>query len=481
MKKKYTLQLIDMQMRFNYLKVFNFLKKNVKFNYKKIVFVKLKYAVQKSKTELFLKEKMFKDCFCKATKLKNAFSIIRLQTKQKTARRNIAMSYNIHFVQKNYIQFFKNCCIMLSHKGRRMQKFKKIEEYYLINLAKKTLKALYVNMLSSQYQKMISIRKFLISKIFFQNLKELYYFNKNKTLYYRILHLKKYYFGRLRRTLKLEKLNLLARVKFLSKFWLLWTKAILINRKSRIEGIYLFNKVLYKLYLKINFLLKHFFFSQIKKKYFSVLKGEVNTIKMIKFQRYKCRKTKMMVFRELRNHKKVNIHLRKKEFKLKKNIIQVMKFIKDISIPIYLKEEEADAKLRQKMIKKYFKIFFLYLKKQVKITKRKIIFFRTLRIWRFLVRFTANSKRKNNKIITAFRRYFLLYNFFEMMKMNSLIVYRENKILAKIQKKIARMRKTYLYWAVYSLKLNMLCEKYIKMRKLKIKIKIFYALKMMSN
>jgi hypothetical protein len=68
-----------------------------------------------------------------------------------------------------------------------------------------------------------------------------------------------------------------------------------------------------------------------------------------------------------------------------------------------------------------------------------------------------------------------------MLKLHTLIVYRENKILTKVNRMFNIKALRLKYKIFYLLKKNMLIEQFIKKREIKIKAKVFYAIKILSS
>ena len=149
-----------------------------------------------------------------------------------------------------------------------------------------------------------------------------------------------------------------------------------------------------------------------------------------------------------------------------------------------LKENEAD-KLYIKHMKKVIKRClnnWRYLSNETiikvnemrnKIYKKKILHF--LRAFRFI------NKKRDLKISIKFRTYFLYYYFFQMLKNHTKIMKRENRIISGVQRLINENELDSKYWAFKSLYNNMLVERFIKQKNLRMKTKIFYLLKMICG
>ena len=108
-----------------------------------------------------------------------------------------------------------------------------------------------------------------------------------------------------------------------------------------------------------------------------------------------------------------------------------------------------------------------------KIYKKKILHF--LRAFRFI------NKKRDLKISIKFRTYFLYYYFFQMLKNHTKIMKRENRIITGVQRLINENELDSKYWAFKSLYNNMLVERFIKQKNLRMKTKIFYLLKMICG
>ena len=415
---------------------------------------------------------------------KQLFLIFISKLKQNTSFNKIKLHYNIYFIQKNYVSFFKNIAKIITEKSKRKKKIHDINEYYLINLARKTIKTLYKYMLFSKEEKRKYYRRLLIGKIFIKKLKLIHQKINNKCLFYRNLHLKKYYLRRFKRTIDLIQNNKIAKLKFISKFLLLWKKAVLINRKNKVNGILLLLTILENIKKRFEIIGLNTFILKFKKLNAMILQNEINELKIQKFKSYLILKKKKNIFLSLKYNKIYRYIKGKRHFLLLLKCFKAMKMIKNMSIPLFLKIEEAD-KFYKKITLKKIKIFFKVLKNLI---KKKYILINTFRtqilkakLFKTLIINCRLNKINNDKIIRRFRKFFLLHNFFQMLKLHTLIVYRENKILTKVNRMFNIKALRLKYKIFYLLKKNMLIEQFIKKREIKIKAKVFYAIKILSS
>ena len=509
MKKKLTIQIYKYKIKQKYKNIFILLKKNAKYNdYTKFIFKKFIEICHKEKNnQIIILKKYLKKYFQqfqlkitiqKLNKLqkqkaiqnfllyqrKQLFLIFISKLKQKKSFNKIKFHYNIYFIQKTYLSFFKNTAKILAEKSKTKKKIDDINEYYLVNLARKTIKKLYEFMLFSKEEKAKYYRRILIGKIFIKKLKIIHQEINNKYLFYRNLHLKKYYLRRFKRTIDLIQNNKIAKLKFISKFLLYWKKAVLINRKNKVNGILLLLSLLDNIKKKFEIKGLNIFMFKFKKLNAMMLQNEINELKIKKFKSYLIFKKKKNIFLSLKYNKIYRYIKGKRHFLLLLKCFKAMKMIKNMSIPLFLKIEEADKLYRKNTLKK-IKLFFKITKNLI---KKKYILINTFRtqilkakLFKTLIINCRLNKINNDKIIRRFRKFFLLHNFFQMLKLHTLIVYRENKILTKVNE-MFNIKVLRLKYKIFNLiKKNMLIEKFIKKREIKIKAKIFYAIKILSS
>lgn len=518
MKKKYTLQIVKFQIKTYYNKAFQLLKFNHYFslndnsNYKRTLLRQFRGICNEERFKFHQKKEVL-FFFSRIIKLKCVYKIIKLQLANKkqhkrlrchflryqlksfyhqftakatvlSERNNLYIQYNIFFVKRMYITFFKSVCKYISSKSKRMKKYNDATELYLFKLSIKALKKLKENVLLMQSSQGKQLRKKLLMRVFYKNLQSSVYEYNQRCNYYRCLHLKKYHFNRLARTIKAIGNHRIANLKFISKWMMLWKELILKHKRTRAEGIVLLSRVLDK--IKIKYIVKglRMFYIRLKEKNRSILKMKINEIKCSKFIQMQINRMKMNLFQELKYNLIINKCSKRREIILIKSVFQVLKFIKDISIPMYLKEEEAMNHYKNKAYKKIVKPYVTILKKNINVNKAKVQFFRItmrkIKIVKLLKVFKSKSQKENNRRETRFRRYFLLYNYMNMMKKHSLIMYRENKILSGIKKKIAKDRLSYMKWGFRSIRNNLIVKRYKRRKMFKLIIQVFTALKMMS-
>jgi hypothetical protein len=157
--------------------------------------------------------------------------------------------------------------------------------------------------------------------------------------------------------------------------------------------------------------------------------------------------------------------------------------MKNISTPIVVRNEIADE-CYKKMLCKKIKKCLLYLKDKVRFDfkRAKLIrmFLLKKKIFRLLLKFTVQSKKSNKIIIQRFRKYMMYYEVFNVLKMNMLIAYRENKIIKGVQKILKKKRKKFLNVLWTCLINNVKVERFKRIRNMKLVVKVFTALKMMT-
>ena len=333
-------------------------------------------------------------------------------------------------------------------------------------MAHKTLKILQKHK-NKNIQKQIKFyQKKIWSKIIFKKLYLNYKKQKEKYEFYRKKHLKKYYFYRLIRTIKFLQNLKIANLKFLFKIFYLWKKAVLICKNQKKQSTF----KLYYILISLQFKSKKLFF--------------------IKFKKHllKLHKLKLKAFLSLKYYRLYKIIKGKKNFLIVQKCFKAIKFFRDISIPLSIKEEEADKKYKKRLYNVYIKNYIKKLKNSINLNKKisqeilKIrLFFRIGNIFNFLKKNAYNSKKYYDKIIYRSRKYFLLYNFFNLLKTHTLIVYREKKILYEVERRFLIKQKELQSLCFYFLFLNRAYEKTKKKHELNYKIKVFYSLKMLSN
>jgi hypothetical protein len=364
------------------------------------------------------------------------------------------------------------------------QKIGQMRQIYLINLIKRAIKnwkkyTQYKNELNAKL-----LRRKVIGKILINNLKSHLYEQRIIGMNYNAILLRKYYFNRLRRTVHYIINYRIARLKFISKYIFLWREISKKNRISKYNGFLLLFQIYPKLQISYFFKMQKLFFFKFKKKNIVLLQNEINMTKIQNFQNYLIVKRKKYIYNEIKNNYIINKVQKKHILLIKKNIFRLIKDNKNKGMSRELKEHEAD-KLYIKHMKKVIKRClnnWRYLSNETiikvnemrnKIYKKKILHF--LRAFRFI------NKKRDLKISIKFRTYFLYYHFFQMLKNHTKIMKRENRIITGVQRLINENELDYKYWAFQSLYNNMLVEKFIKEKNLRLKTKIFYLLKMLCG
>ena len=462
---------------------FKILLKNKKASYYKLIVLKrLIKGVKKSKEELASKIFMFNHYIQKSFQIKDSLihlkfkaqnSPIKLSNdkkeelilyqkknhyrrffdilKENKAIKDISVHYNVCFVKKIYISFFKKVCITLGNKAKETKQLNDAEEIYLFNLARKAIRRLYKNKIENKI------------------LKE----ENQQSLYYRQLHLKKYYFKRLHRTAHLVATNRLARLKFISKYILKWTEAVMINKKNRIQGVKLLIKEFELIYNEK--LIKNitFFYFRLQQIYKVKLNQEILKIKLLKFTKYRNTKVKHKSIIHLRYNAIFNYLEKKHNYFLKKKSILGLKVHKKHKDVIKSKQGE-----QLNLVRLYTKIkmWFKYMRVQSirkKYLKRRILHYLFISVYRINI--------NDNERADKFRRLYLCYNCFNMLKVNYLISYRENKILEKAHEMIIKRRRRLLFLSMLGLYKNKEINLFVRRRELRIITKVFYALKMLTT
>lgn len=496
MKKKYTLQIVNFQIKSHYQFIFKTLQKNLKAsNYKLICFNRLKKACLKTQSKIF----MFQNFISKSFQIKHCLHILKQNIhslsfyskanansfltfshyqkahtysaffkimKEKHLIKKLSDQYNICFVQKLYIAFFKMVVLKKAEKEKRRKKLKDAEEIYLYNLARKAIRNLYINKKISIMAQSIQLRKYVISKMFFNNLRELHLFIQNLSFYYRNLHLKKYYFLRLRKTTKKIRLNRLAKIKKQKEK----EEA---NKKRKIEGTVYITKILQL--IEQTKLIKNvtFFYFKLQQHYKNVLNLEILSIKLHSLQKKLYYKKKFLVFKVLHYNKNLSMFFRVITFILaRRSLFKLQRFY------YYCEKKDKKKGNEYRLILLYRKIKLMFPYMKIRLKRKKIL---KRNIFNLLLFHLSKVNCENNNLVQRFRKYYLCFNFFKMIKLNYLIGYREKTLLKKAEVMIHFQQQNYIYWGFKSIKMNWQCHRFINKKLLKLKIKVFYGLKMMSH
>lgn len=519
MHKKYILQCLNFQLKHYYQLIFNLLRHNLKpKQIKQSTLNHLKSLIPsyKKHKSLQFKQRTFSNYFLRHILLSRFFPafktqihslhLIHLLNNQKeelfTIKQTIftynsffnilhkqlfihktQLHFNMKFIKRTYITFFKNICELRSNKSIYNKKINDIETYYLYNLARKTLHILQHNAITSIEHRSIYSRKYLIKKQFFNKLKSLYYKSKEITYYYRTLHLKRYYFNRLIRTIRLIQMNQIARQKFIMKWLYIWKKAVYINKQLKTKSVVHLWKCMNDMNMFYIHYFKSFFMKCLKRINVYILQNQIYEIKLLQYHKKINTLRKRNVLYMLKYNRIINKCLNKKNFLIIKNTFDVLKFMKNISTPIVVRNEIADE-CYKKMLCKKIKKCLLYLKDKVRFDfkRAKLIrmFLLKKKIFRLLLKFTVQSKKSNKIIIQRFRKYMMYYEVFNVLKMNMLIAYRENKIIKGVQKILKKKRKKFLNVLWTCLINNVKVERFKRIRNMKLVVKVFTALKMMT-
>lgn len=404
--------------------------------------------------------------------------------KNKIKIKKIYSKHKAFTIKQNYILFFKQVAVSMQKRALYTQKKEHMNQIYLINLVRRAIKkwvkyTKYKNELNAKL-----LRRKLIGKIFINNLRRNLYEQKAVGMNYNAILLKKYYFHRLRRTVHYIINWRIAKLKFVSKYIFLWKETANIVRKRKYNGLFLLAQMYPKLQISYYLKMKEIFFLKFKKKNIILLQNEINDTKIYNFKNYSLYKKKKFIFNEIKYNYIINKFQKRHYLTLKRNIFGLIKQNKNKGMSKELKEYEAD-KLYIKHMMNLIKMClnnWRYLSNETsikvnemrnKIYKRKI--FNFLRAYRFM------NKKRNLKISIKFRTYFSYYYFFQMLKNHTKIMKRENQIIKGVQKLINENELDYKYWAFQSLYNNMLVEKFIKEKNLRLKTKIFYMLKMICG
>lgn len=387
-------------------------------------------------------------------------------------------------IKQNYIIFFKQAAISMQKRAIFKQKMAQMRQIYLVNLLRKSIKKWIKFTKYKNEQNAKLIRKKILGKILINNLKNNLYEQRSIGMNYRVILLRKYYFHRLRRTVHYMINYRIAKLKFISKYIFLWKEIANKNRINKYNGIIMLSQLYPKLQISYYFKMQKIFILKFKKKNIMLLQNEINLTKIQNFQNYSILNKKKRIFNKIKYNYFINKVQKKHILLAKKKTFNLIRDNKNKGMSKEKREHEADKlyiKHMKNVIKKCINNW-LFLSNETtikvmemrnKIYKRKI--FNYLRAFRFI------NKKKNLKISIKFRTYFLYYYFFQMLKLHTKIMKRENIIIKGVQKIINENELDYKYWAFQSLNNNLKVEKFIKARNLKLKTKIFYLLKMLCG
>ena len=405
-------------------------------------------------------------------------------TKIKIKTKKIYNKYKTYAIKQNYIIFFKQIVISMRKRAVYRQQIARMRQIYLINLIKKSIKKwkIYTEYQNEKNAKLL--RRKIIGRMLINNMRNYLYEQRAIGMNYNVILLRKYYFHRLRRTVHYMINYRIARLKFISKYIFLWKEIANKSRINKYNGLIIFSQLYEKLQISYYYKMKKIFLIKFKKRNIILLQNIINDKKIENFKSYTLIKKKKNIFNIIKYNYLINKTRAKHNLLLKKNLFILLKTNKNKGMPKKVKELEADKlyiKHMKNRIKKYFNNWrYLSNETTIKINemrnriyKRKI--FNFLRAYRFL------NKKRSLKISIKFRTYFLYYHFFQMLKLHTKIMKRENNIIQGVQRLITENELDYKYWAFKSLYNNLLVENFVKQRNLRLKTKIFYLLKMLCS
>jgi hypothetical protein len=206
---------------------------------------------------------------------------------------------------------------------------------------------------------------------------------------------------------------------------------------------------------------------------------------LMKFQRKKNYKMKESLFNILKLNYLISFFINRVKRKLMikyayKKIIN----IKYIKIERNLKNIDNNDKIiyfqtnkAKKKMKIFFKIWMTNYKKKI----NKIKIFRRTMLKIKIFKFIKDSiKEINNQelyLAHKFRNVFLKIKFLNMMFRHRLILYRENKLIKNIKDFWKKKTKRLLKKVINNWKQYYKCERFIRLKNIRKKVKIFYILK----
>ena len=417
--------------------------------------------------------------------IKNNGKFLFNEIRQKLKIEKIEKKYHIYILKQHYILFFKSVAILMQKTAIYKQKNIQAKNFYLFNLIKKAFFLWKKNIKIKQDINTKKLRRKILGKIFLNNLRINLYEQRQIGMKYNQLLLKKYYFNRLRRTVHYVINNKIAKLKFVSKYIFLWKEISHNIRTNKFNGLILLAEKIYPvLYISYIFKMKKIFIFKFKQKNIYILQNEIISTKIANFKINIQLRMKKNIFLELKYNYILNLALKKRNLKKKQKIFELIKQNKNKGMSKELKQYEAD--------KLYIKHMKLRIKKCLNnwrfLSNETIVKINDMRnnilkkkIFIFLKIYMYKNKKREMKISSKFRTYFLYYNFFLMIKKHTYIMRREKKIINGVQKLINENELDYKYWAFKSIYNNFLVENFVKQRNLRLKTKIFYLLKMLCS
>jgi hypothetical protein len=180
----------------------------------------------------------------------------------------------------------------------------------------------------------------------------------------------------------------------------------------------------------------------------------------------------------------LSIFRKKREFIKKYHIFKIFKFFYETKISSKIKNLISNQKVESIRLKyKRHKIVKILngLSSYIKNKKIKIKFFRILslkvKIFKFLKFFKNKSIMSNNDMVLKFKIFYLKRKFFTLLHKYIYRIHREQKIISRLKKLKKIKKKRLLQSYINSWKKYYICEKYRKIKYLRLITKIFYAMK----
>lgn len=274
----------------------------------------------------------------------------------------------------------------------------------------------------------------------------------------------------------------------MSKYILNWRHAIIISNKDKLKFANNIFKFITQIKQKKDFLLKKYFFNRLvyyNKLLDRYLKIE-NDINLIKWK--KEFRSKNRVFNIIKNNFRIEYFTKRRKWIKKFWTFKIIRNYCDNHMQNRIKKIGSNNKMQQfrkKILKKKIQMaIFIWLE-----SKRKLNFkikhfrktFLKIKIFKFLKEFKNSNKIKDSRMVKKFRNYILKGKFFLLLKIYKLILYRENKIINKLTKIYKIKRKKLIRKYINSWWSYLICQRFRKVRRLKMLTKIFYGMKFALN
>ncbi len=300
--------------------------------------------------------------------------------------------------------------------------------------------------------------------------------------------MKKYYVKRWKRTFILIKNIKIARLKFVSKFILHWRHAIIISKKDKLRFAYNVFNFISQIKNKKDFLLRKYFFKMLinyNKLLDKYLKIE-NDINLLNWK--KEFRNKNMVFNIIKNNFRIAYFNKRRKWIKKFFAFKLLRNYCENHMQSKIKKIGLNNKLhqfRKKNLKRRIQLAILFWLDSKRKISYKIKHFRNtflkIKIFKFLKHFKTTNKINANNLVKKFRNFFLKDKFFQLLKIYMLILYRENKIINKLTKMYKIKRKKLIRKYINSWKSYLKCQRFRKVKRLKLLTKIFYGMKFALN